>query len=467
MSAAALGFLALCAYVVWDRADRDRLARPAPRPQAQGQARDGPRAMNILTVGHSYVVALNRRLCRELARAGGVQVRVTVAAPASFHGDLRPIALEPCVGEPYRLEPVPVRGSKIPHMFWYSRRLARLLHGGRWDVVHAWQEPFVLAGGQISWHTPRALRSCSRPSRTCRSGTHRRSPRSSATAARASGWTAFGRTVAEALQDRPGYRDRPMRVIPLGVDCDVFRPDPEARRKTLATLGWSDPGPPVIGFLGRFVPEKGVELLRCVLDRLEPDSWRALWVGGGAKEGDLRAWAGRHGGLRRVVTGVAHDAVPAYLNAMDLLAAPSQATPRWKEQLGRMLLEAMASGVPVVASDSGEIPHVVADAGQVVAESDESAWTEALRALLASSDRRRELRGAAWREPTRSTPGPSSPGSSSTSSDKCATVESIYNEIKYYIYYNIIAKLLPSNPRSNSPSLLIFSAFSTVRSMNW
>src|SRR4051794_21267512 len=111
--------------------------------------------LNLLTVGHSYVVALNRRLCRELARAGGEAVRVTVAAPAFFHGDLRPIALEPSAGEPYRLEPVPVRLSRWPHGFWYARGLARLLRGGRWDVVHAWQEPFVLAGGQIAWHTPR------------------------------------------------------------------------------------------------------------------------------------------------------------------------------------------------------------------------------------------------------------------------------------------------------------------------
>ena len=45
--------------------------------------------MKILMVGHSYVVALNRRLCREVARAGGDRVSVTVAAPASYHGDLR------------------------------------------------------------------------------------------------------------------------------------------------------------------------------------------------------------------------------------------------------------------------------------------------------------------------------------------------------------------------------------------
>ena len=101
-------------------------------------------------------------------------------------------------------------------------------------------------------------------------------------------------------------------------------------------------------------------------DRIEPTAWRALWVGGGAMEGMLRDWAARHGDRVRIVTGVGHDRVPGYLNAMDLLAAPSQTTPRWKEQFGRMLLEAMAAGVPVVASDSGEIPHVVKDAGRVV-----------------------------------------------------------------------------------------------------
>ena len=63
--------------------------------------------MKILMLGHSYVVTLNRRLFREVARAGGDRVSVTVAAPASFPGDLGPIRLEIDKGEPYALEPVP------------------------------------------------------------------------------------------------------------------------------------------------------------------------------------------------------------------------------------------------------------------------------------------------------------------------------------------------------------------------
>lgn len=348
--------------------------------------------MKLLMVGHSYVVALNRRLCREVARAGGKELAVTVAAPASYPGDLRPIALEQLEGEPYALEAIPVRFTKVPHLFLYGRRLRALL-AGPWDVVHAWEEPYILAGGQIAH--------AARPSAALVFSTFQNLPKrypppfgwiERYCLARAAGWTAFGRTVAENLENRPGYRDKPMRTIPLGVDLDVFRPDAEARRKTLAELGWSQSDPPIVGYLGRFVPQKGLRLLMGVLDRLPPSAWRALFVGGGPLEAELGAWSSRHAERVRIVQNVPHDAVPGYLRAMDLLAAPSQTTPRWKEQLGRMLLEAMACGVPILASDSGEIPYVISDAGRIVPEADEEAWVAALQEVLGSPDLRFEFR---------------------------------------------------------------------------
>jgi glycosyltransferase involved in cell wall biosynthesis len=93
----------------------------------------------------------------------------------------------------------------------------------------------------------------------------------------------------------------------------------------------------------------------------------------------------------RVCNSVQHDQVPAYLNAMDILCAPSQTTPTWKEQFGRMVVEAFACGVPVIGSDSGEIPHVLQDAGLVVAEKDEAGWASAIRGLLTDAVRRDEL----------------------------------------------------------------------------
>jgi glycosyltransferase involved in cell wall biosynthesis len=76
---------------------------------------------------------------------------------------------------------------------------------------------------------------------------------------------------------------------------------------------------------------------------------------------------------------------------MDILAAPSQTTRRWKEQFGRMLIEAMACGVPVVGSDSGEIPYVIGDAGKVVAEADTAAWARTLGTLFETPSLRAEL----------------------------------------------------------------------------
>jgi glycosyltransferase involved in cell wall biosynthesis len=107
-----------------------------------------------------------------------------------------------------------------------------------------------------------------------------------------------------------------------------------------------------------------------------------------------------------IATTVGHDDVAAHLNAMDVLCAPSQTTPRWREQFGRMLIEAFACGVPVIASDSGEIPFVVADAGVIVGETDADGWRReitrviddaALRARLSSCGRRRALEVYDWK----------------------------------------------------------------------
>jgi glycosyltransferase involved in cell wall biosynthesis len=83
--------------------------------------------------------------------------------------------------------------------------------------------------------------------------------------------------------------------------------------------------------------------------------------------------------------------MPAWLAALDALALPSLATRGWAEQFGRVLVEAMACGVPVVASRSGEIPHVVGDAGVLVEEGDAGALRAALADLAADEVARRRL----------------------------------------------------------------------------
>ena len=206
---------------------------------------------------------------------------------------------------------------------------------------------------------------------------------------RAAGWIAFGETVHEAQAAKPDYASRPSRVIPPGVDVIGFRPDAAARAAVRTRLGWSD-DIPVVGYLGRFVPAKGLDVLMRALDAAR-QPWRALFVGGGPMIAELSAFAAAHQGRVQIMTGVGHDHVPEHLNAMDLMCAPSQTTPRWREQFGRMLIEAMACGVPIVASRSGEIPHVVGDAGVIVDEADVGLWTSAIERLLGDSVLRRDL----------------------------------------------------------------------------
>jgi glycosyltransferase involved in cell wall biosynthesis len=82
---------------------------------------------------------------------------------------------------------------------------------------------------------------------------------------------------------------------------------------------------------------------------------------------------------------------PNYYRRMDVLVLPSLTRPNWVEQFGRVLIEAMACGVAVVGSSSGEIPWVVGDAGVIFPEGDAEALRGVLAGLLADGDRRGEL----------------------------------------------------------------------------
>ena len=348
------------------------------------------RPLRLLTMGHSYVVAANRRLAHEMAAAGEGRWEVTAAAPARYPGDLREVELEPMEGEACRTVPIPVQLARRPHLMLYGRELRGLLRE-RWDVVHCWEEPYVASAWQVArWAGPEAALVYA----TFQNLPKRYPPpfaqMERRTMRRADGWIAFGRTVEETLADRPGYRERPHAVIAPGVDLSRFHPDAEARSRIRGELGWADEGAPVVGCLGRFVEAKGLRVLTAALERMGGE-WRALLVGGGPLVAELRAWGSGFGGRVRVVTGVPHGRVPEHLAAMDVLAAPSLTTPRWREQFGRMLVEAMACGVPVVGSDSGEIPHVLEGAGAVAAEGDAGAWRTALDRLTADQARRAEL----------------------------------------------------------------------------
>ena len=198
-----------------------------------------PKTRKLLSIGHSYVVSLNRRLVNEIARIGQGEWEVTAVAPAFMYGDLRPISLETDLNEICRLEAVPVYNSKHIHIMTYGWRLREIMQQN-WDLVHCWEEPYIFAGGQVAWwkteKTPLVYSTFQNKSKQYPPPFNWIEQYAMS---HSTGWIAFGERVAETLISRQGY-SRPMRVITPGVDINHFYPSVDAKHQILRLLEWEE-----------------------------------------------------------------------------------------------------------------------------------------------------------------------------------------------------------------------------------
>jgi glycosyltransferase involved in cell wall biosynthesis len=179
---------------------------------------------------------------------------------------------------------------------------------------------------------------------------------------------------ADVLRQR-GYNGPTVVMPQLGIDETLFQPKPQPDLAAKLGLTTDDF---VVGFVGRFVPEKGLMTLCKALAGLTHLPWKWLLLGRGPLREQLATEAASAGISDRLIwiESVPHDEVPNYINLMNVLVLPSETSWEfktltavgWKEQFGHVLIEAMGCGVPVIGSDSGEIPHVIGDAGLVFPE---------------------------------------------------------------------------------------------------
>jgi len=160
--------------------------------------------------------------------------------------------------------------------------------------------------------------------------------------------------------------------------------------------GWTRPAtadgdrPFTVGYAGRFVPEKGLDDLVRAVSRI-PGA-RARLVGNGPLLGELRRQV-EGGAPIDIVTDAVHEHMDGAYASFDVLVLPSRTTPTWAEQFGRVLVEALSCGVPVVGSSSGEIPWVVESTGGgvVFPEGDWEALHRVLVSLRDDPERRERL----------------------------------------------------------------------------
>lgn len=361
--------------------------------------------MRVLVASHSYIVDLNCEKFRALAQLEP-DIEVTVVVPKRWRpGGVQNRVVEPQAWQDDRFRVVPVsnfsennqglltfgldlitllrtfqphiiqveQGSKglaYAQMITLNRLLrlkAKLLFFTWWNLPYELPFPVSALEGYNLQHTD--------------------------------GIIAGNQDGADILRDR-GYGG-PIRVMPqLGVDETLFRPEPQPDLASSLGINRDDF---VVGFVGRFVEEKGLLTLLAALGRLKdhPRPWKWLLLGRGPLKETLANQIDALGISDRViwVESVPHDDVPRYINLMSTLILPSETTYKfktltsvgWKEQFGHVIIEAMACKVPVIGSDSGEIPHVIGTTGLVFPEGNAEALTQRIQSMLESPQLQADL----------------------------------------------------------------------------
>ena len=336
--------------------------------------------MRILMISKACVVGAYQRKLEEIATHPGMEL--TVVVPPEWRDERGVLPLERAYTKGYNLvvEPMAFNGSF--HLHFYPT-LARNFAGAWPDIVHIDEEPYNLA----TWHALKlAQRHHAKTLFFSWQNLNRRYPfpfnAMEAYVLSHADYAICGNHDSQAVWRAKGYRG-PLAVIPqFGIDPDLFNyshtPTP--------------PHPFTIAFAGRFVPEKGPDVLIRAASKLDGD-FRLTLIGGGPRRPHLNQLATDSGLGDRVqfLPWMPSTEFPKFLHTIDVLVLPSVSQKNWKEQFGRVLVEAMACGVPVVGSTCGEIPNVIGDAGLIVPEGDVPALADALRRLQCDGALRAEL----------------------------------------------------------------------------
>ena len=336
--------------------------------------------MRVLVLSHSYIMKPYRRKFTLIAAKPNIIVRVLT--PNKWYESFQEINFSPDENTDCEEVACPIRFSGYGSRFYYRGNIAKHFKDFKPDIIHLEEEAWSLN----AWQTVRLKRkycpnsrfifrtSLSIPSKQ-RFGPlpiwiEKRVFRETDIA------FPLSKNAGEILKLR-GYKGTQI-PFPNGVDISLFNKRDMYQLKD--TLGIKDCF--VIGYIGRIIQMKGIDTLIEAAAQLN-FPYKLLIVGQGEDKPLFESLALKYQINEKIVwiDAVPPEKVPDYLNCMNTLILPSRTTSDWVEFFGRVLIEGMACEVPVIGSDSGEIPHVIGDAGFVFKEGDASELAEKIRKI--------------------------------------------------------------------------------------
>ncbi len=337
--------------------------------------------MKVLVIWKALVSEVYHKRFEELARLNDVEL--TLIVPAEWQNT----RLEKGYCKEYKIIPRKVKLNGFNHFHWYPG-LSEVVRQIRPDIIHIEEEHYSIV-------TYQAIRLAKRYNAKCLfvslQNIYKVYPFPFSWIERHNLENAdYAVAASEEIRDilvRKGFGEDRLSVVPYGIDHLIYRriEMPELKSK-LRLDNYT------IGYIGRLVNEKGVMDLLGAVSKLKRKV-NLLFVGDGKLRNKIMI-GGRRLGISeqiRIVDTIPSSQIPEYLNCMDCLVLPSLTTKKWKEQFGRVLIEAMACEVPVIGSDSGEIPHVIADCGLIFREGSVNDLVPKLELLINDYDLRVEL----------------------------------------------------------------------------
>ena len=287
---------------------------------------------------------------------------------------------------------LPWSGPGQTYLHFYPT-LPAILREFRPDVIDLWEEPWSLVAAQTCFWRDRLLSRAKIVAETEQNIDKKLPPPfepfRSYVLKRADFVVGRNRESLEIVR-RKGYRGA-ARVVPNAVDTSLFG----AQNRAFCREKWGVSGF-VVGYAGRLVEEKGIGDLVESLAFCD-EKINLVLVGGGPFENELKRQISvlKLENRVRFLGAQPLEALPPIFGALDCLVLPSRTTSSWKEQFGRVLIEAAACQIPVIGSDSGAIPEVIGEGddalGLVFPETDARALAQAITRLQNEPDLARKL----------------------------------------------------------------------------